>query len=223
MRFDPQIILALPVVVFSLAAHECAHGLVAMWRGDRSAREAGRLTLDPRPHLDALGTLLVPGLLALAHAPFLLAWAKPAPIDAARLRDPRRDRARVALAGPLAHVALALGFAALARLVPGHEPWATAHRMALIGVGVNCALAAFHLVPLPPLDGSWLLMRGLRLRHILLLHQFRVVGFIALGALMFSPLTAPWLREGLRAGISACLAIFGGAPGEAGTAAGAAW
>ncbi|HTM58338.1 MAG TPA: site-2 protease family protein [Candidatus Udaeobacter sp.] len=210
-----EVVLALPVVVFSLAARECAHAVAAEWRGDRSAREAGRRTLDPRPHLDALGMLIVPGLLALAHAPVLVGWARPAPVDAARLRDPRRDRSRVALAGLLSNAALALGFAAAARLIPATGPLAIAHRMALIGVAVNCALTLFHLVPLPPLDGSWLLMRVLRLRHILLLHQFRVVGFILLSALLLSPFTAPALRSGMRAIAGLCLALFGGAPAAA--------
>ena len=209
MRFDPLVILALPVVAFSLAAHECAHGLVAGWRGDSTAREAGRVTLDPRPHLDPFGTLLLPGLLVLLHAPFLLGWARPAPVEAARLRDPRRDRARVALAGPLAHLALALAFAALARLAPPGPPWTLAHRAAVFGVVAICALAAFHLSPLPPLDGSWLLMRVLRLRQILLLHQFRLVGFLVLGAVLLSPIAAPALRGALAAGAAGCLALFG--------------
>ena len=209
LRFDPLVILALPVVVFSLAVHECAHAVVAGWRGDRSARDAGRVTLDPRPHLDALGMLLVPGALLLGHAPLLLGWARPAPVEAALMRDPRRDRARVALAGPLAHLVLALVFAGLARLLPAGGALAIEHRMAEIGVTINLGLACFHLVPLPPLDGAWLLMQGLRLRHILMLYRLRVAGFVALAVLVLSPVTAPALLNALRAGTSVCLAAFG--------------
>jgi len=216
VRFDPNVFLALPVVAFSLVVHECAHALAATWRGDGTAREAGRLTLDPRPHLDALGMLVIPGILALAHAPMMIGWARGVPVDGARLRDPRRDRSRVALAGPLSHLALALAFAALTRLVPPTRPWGIAHQMVRLGVAINLALAVFHLVPLPPLDGSWLLMRALRLRHILLLHQFRVVGFVVLAALMCSPLTAPALRHVLHAGSAACLGLFGVRGAEAG-------
>jgi Zn-dependent protease len=209
LRFDPLVILTLPVVAFSLAVHECAHGMVALWRGDSTARDRGRLTLIPHAHLDWFGSLLLPGMLTLLHAPFLMGWGRPSPVDRAALRDPKNDAVRVALAGPLAHAMLALGFAALVRLLPSAGAWSIARRMALAGVIANCALALFHLIPIPPLDGSWLLMRHLRMRHILMLHQVRVAAFVVLAAFVLSPLTAPLPRAVVHSASAACLAVFG--------------
>ena len=118
MSFDPAFFLVFPVFVLSIVVHECAHGVMALWCGDPTARDRGRLTLNPLSHIDPLGSLLIPGVLAIVHSPFLFGWAKPVPIDWARLKSPRNDPVKVALAGPLSNALLALGFAALARLAP---------------------------------------------------------------------------------------------------------
>ncbi|HTO92403.1 MAG TPA: site-2 protease family protein [Candidatus Sulfotelmatobacter sp.] len=196
MHFDPQLLLLLPVLVFSVVVHECAHGLVALWCGDTTARDRGRLTLMPFAHLDPVGSLLLPGLLVLVRAPFVFGWAKPVPVDHSRLRDLRNDPVKVALAGPASNFLLALLFAGLVRVAPepasaGRSAWAAwASPLATIGLaGVlwNVTIGLFNLIPIPPLDGSWVLMRFLRLRQILLLQQFRLLGILLILVALSSP------------------------------------
>jgi Zn-dependent protease len=182
----PVIIL---VLLFSVVIHECAHGYVAERYGDHTARLAGRLTLNPVPHIDPVGTILVPLILALLPGNLLLGWAKPVPVNAANLRDPVRDHPKVALAGPLSNLALAtlsalaLGvLVGLAGLPPDRDegmallPAVHTFFFLLLQYGVlyNVLLALFNLIPLPPLDGSWVVMPFLprplrpayaRLRH----------------------------------------------------------
>jgi len=196
LHFDPQLLLLLPVLVFSVVVHECAHGLVALWCGDTTARDRGRLTLMPFAHLDPVGSLLLPGLLVLVRAPFVFGWAKPVPVDHSRLRDLRNDPVKVALAGPASNFLLALLFAGLVRVAPepasaGRSAWAAwASPLATIGLaGVlwNVTIGLFNLIPIPPLDGSWVLMRFLRLRQILLLQQFRLLGILLILVALSSP------------------------------------
>ena len=219
VRFDSEWLLILPVFVFCVVVHECAHGLMALWCGDATARERGRLTLNPIAHVDPIGSIVVPGLLLLLRSPFMIGWAKPVPIDRSRLRDLRNDPVKVALAGPASNLLLALVCAALARLslplasAPAGTTaafFAPITTMALAGVVLNVVLALFNLLPIPPLDGSWVLMRFLRLRHIILLHQFRLVGMLLVAALLSFPLTSSLLIERpLHAVASRLLGVFG--------------
>src|SRR5215813_14337189 len=100
MHFDPNVIVAFPVFVMSIVVHECAHGLVALWNGDPTAKESGRLTLNPLKHVDLVGSIMLPAVLILTRAPFLFGWAKPVPVDPSRLRHPQNDVVKVSLAGP---------------------------------------------------------------------------------------------------------------------------
>jgi Zn-dependent protease len=210
MNFDPAVLITFPVFLLSIVVHECAHGLVALWNGDPTARERGRLTLNPLPHVDPLGSIILPGLLLLTHSPFLFGWAKPVPVDWSRLRHPPNDQLKVALAGPASNLLLALMFAALARLSPELGFWAPLRLMGYAGVVWNCALAIFNLIPVPPLDGSWLLMRFLPLRHIIVLQQFRLVGMVLVVAVMSVPVVAnAVLYTPLRLAVRACLGLFG--------------
>lgn len=217
MHFDPSIFLILPVFVLSVIVHETAHGRMALWCGDATAQERGRLTLNPLPHVDLMGSIVLPVLLFLFHAPFLFGWAKPVPVDYARLRDPRNDPVKVALAGPAANGLMAVAFAALARLAPAAGPagswtafFAPLREMALAGVVWNCALGLFNLIPIPPLDGSWVLMRFLRLRHVLALNRFRFLGLVLVMFLFSSRTTSNLLFYApLRFAVSACLGLFG--------------
>ncbi len=209
MKLDPVVIVVFPVAVLSIVVHECAHGLAALWCGDPTARDRSRLTLNPLPHLDPLGSLLLPGLLLATHAPVLFGWAKPVPVDWAKLRSPRNDPVKVALAGPASNLLLAVLCAALARFAPATGFWAPLRDMGLGGVVFNCALGLLNLIPIPPLDGSWVLMRLLPLRHVIALHQFRLVG-LALVVLMFaSPRISGVFLTPLRLTVHACLALFG--------------
>jgi len=218
LHFDPAIFLMVPVFVLSVVVHECAHGVVALWNGDTTARDRGRLTLNPLPHVDPVGSILIPAALALFHSPVVLVSAKPVPIQWANLRNPRNDPVKVALAGPASNLLLAVAFAVVVRLAPstdapgtGWTAWLAAlGLMGYAGVVMNCALALFNLIPIPPLDGSWVLMRFLPMRHIIALQQFRIIG-IALVALLLSsrPISHFVLEGPLRMAVHGCLALVG--------------
>lgn len=150
-----ELLVVLPVLLFSVVVHECAHGYAAEWWGDPTARMLGRLTLNPIPHIDLIGSILVPGLLIATGANFLFGWAKPVPITPDNFRDRRLGDITVSLAGPASNVLLALGFAGLllgARGL-GFAPEALV-QLCAYGVFLNFILAVFNLLPIPPLDGS---------------------------------------------------------------------
>jgi len=210
MNFDPSVIVTFPVFIMSVVVHECAHGLMALWHGDPTAREGGRLTLNPLKHVDPVGSIMLPAVLILTRAPFLFGWAKPVPVDPSRLRHPPNDVVKVALAGPASNALLALGFAALARVAPETGFLAPLKLMGYAGVVWNCALGLFNLIPIPPLDGSWVLMRFLPLRHIIVLQQFRLAGMAIVVALLSIPVVANViLYTPLRFAVRACLGLFG--------------
>lgn len=165
--FDTLVSVAITVVLVMLSAivHEVAHGWVALRCGDATAKEAGRLTLDPRAHLDGFGSVVLPLVMALLGGP-VFAFARPVPYDPRRLRHPRRDELFVALAGPASNVLQALVGALvlraawdplLAAVVSGVAPFEVVSWVMTIlstYVSVNLVLCFFNLIPLPPLDGS---------------------------------------------------------------------
>jgi Zn-dependent protease len=184
-----QLLVYLPVLLFSVIVHECAHGLVALWHGDPTAKFAGRLTLNPIPHLDLFGSILLPGLMLLSGSRFFLAWAKPVPVNVDNLRNPRVDSLKVAAAGPISNVLLAFVFALVwsltARLQPGtDQPIAF---VCGIGVVVNCVLAVFNLLPIPPLDGHWVLLRFLPPRAAAAYRSLGMIGIVLLLGLFLIP------------------------------------
>jgi Zn-dependent protease len=148
---------ALPLI-FAVTVHEAAHGWVADRLGDPTARQLGRITFNPIPHIDPVGTILVP-LLMLSFTGFLIGWAKPVPVAVQRLRSPKRDMAIVAAAGPAVNLAMGLIWT-LAMLLAHrliHSMPAVAEPlllMAVAGVFVNLVLMAINLLPVPPLDGG---------------------------------------------------------------------
>lgn len=144
-------LLFLLVLIFSIIVHEVAHGYVADKLGDPTARYAGRLTLNPLPHIDLLGSIILPLLSVLAPGGFIFGWAKPVPYNPYNLRKaPHIGEALVAGAGPFTNVLLALLFALIARFSPD----ATLATVAFMGVLSNLWLAFLNMVPVPPLDGS---------------------------------------------------------------------
>jgi Zn-dependent protease len=153
---DPMLfILFLPIMLFSLSFHECAHAAVAYWRGDDTASLMGRITLNPLKHIDPIGLI--------AFFIIGLGWAKPVPINPNRMKNIRRDPALVGLSGPLSNIFLCAVFALGLRLLWGpienSEPSMRdiLLKFFIIGAWLNAALAFFNLLPVPPLDGSHLL------------------------------------------------------------------
>ncbi len=195
--------------VVALVAHECGHGGMALLLGDPSARERGRLTANPLPHLDPLGSVLLPLALIASASPILFAWARPVPIEHGRLRRPRRAALCVAMAGPAANILLALGFAARARATPEGPAGAAARSLAVAGVEWNCGLALFNLIPIPPLDGSWVLKHFLALRHILALHAFRFAALALTVAMALLPPTRGLFEASFHGAVSGCFGLFG--------------
>ena len=155
-----QDIIIFSVIVPSIILHEVSHGWVANAFGDDTAKRAGRLTLNPVPHVDPVGTLIVPALLSLTTVGFF-GWAKPVPVTVARLRHPRNGGLVVSLAGPAMNAALAALFGVLfvhsvrAGLPPGPLSRASVGAQIVFYASfVNVGLCAFNLIPIPPLDGS---------------------------------------------------------------------
>ncbi len=146
-------VIAVGVLMISVIFHEVAHGYTAFRLGDPTARNAGRLTLNPLKHIDPFGTVILPLLLILARFPYPVGWAKPVPVNPHLLRDPRRGMILVGAVGPLTNVTLAI----LAALALRHLPFASApflFDVVRFLCYVNILLSVFNLVPVPPLDGS---------------------------------------------------------------------
>ncbi len=178
-----SLIILLVIFLFSVVLHEVSHGLMAYHLGDTTAKDHGRLSLNPLVHLDLFGSIIVPGsLLLLSHfakTGIIFGWAKPVPIDFNRLRDRKYGAIKVALAGPAANLSLALIFGLLARYGLAWWPGSIFINNLIgvfeITVWINLVLAIFNLVPIPPLDGSYLLMAALPRRwkkYGLLLEQY---------------------------------------------------
>lgn len=152
-------IFAFLVLIFSIVIHEFSHGWMADQLGDPTARYMGRLTLNPIPHIDLVGSILLPLALYLSNVGFIVGWAKPVPYNPYNLRDQKKGPALVALAGPGANMLIAVIFGIIIRLLTFYNLPAYQSIIELFSVIViyNILLAIFNLVPLPPLDGSKIL------------------------------------------------------------------
>jgi len=218
-----RFLLLIPPFIFAITIHEYAHGWVAERRGDPTARYMGRLTFNPIAHIDPFGTVLLPLALILISigtrgAPFFFGYAKPVPVDVYNLRNPKQDMVWISLSGPLSNMCGALGAGIVFRLllavtgVP-EGPLAAIHTMFAYAVYINLLLAAFNLLPVPPLDGFHILCgllpdeaagvcRGLErygffiLIAVLFLGRFLVWGIIGVFIAIFGTLFAgPWLGQ----------------------------
>ena len=179
-------------LLVAVILHEISHGVVALFYGDDTAKRAGRLTLNPIPHIDPVGSVLLPAMAILATSVSgyrvpVLGWAKPVPVSPSRLRNPRPQMLFVGLVGPVTNFALMIGSALVARSLP-NDPGIDAHFVFAAFAAVNLFLGVFNLLPIPPLDGSTLLSVVLppsRQGIVQFLEQYGI--FLLLGLLILAP------------------------------------
>ncbi len=201
----PQIVIQLLAFAISLSVHESAHGWVADRLGDPTARWLGRITLNPLKHIDPIGTVLFPLMLAVVGAP-IIGWAKPVPFVTRNLRNQRRDPALVGLAGPASNIALAVVVTLVLLVVKAAMPEFQSLLLAMLEHGalgatgvvaplvyflfslaaVNIVLAVFNLIPIPPLDGSHVVGALLPPRLHWQWVQLERYGFLLLFALLWT-------------------------------------
>lgn len=176
----------LAVLIMSLSFHEAAHAFAADRLGDPTARQLGRLTLNPLAHIDWIGTVLFP-LIAMSSGIPLIGWAKPVPVDMRNLREPRRDFALVALAGPVSNLILAVAAGLLfeAHLASTDAPGVLAQTL-LMAVIMNVMLAVFNMIPVPPLDGGNVLMGLVPHSVARSINWLRPYGFLIIYGLMLT-------------------------------------
>ena len=184
---------ALPIL-FAITLHEAAHAYAAKHFGDLTAYAQGRMSLNPVKHIDLFGTILIPLALALLKSPFIFGYAKPVPVDFSRLRNPKRDMAWVALAGPAANLIMALiwmiAFYSLDAATVDEEYF---FLVAKAGVFINLVLFAFNLFPLPPLDGGRIMTSILPLRYAVKFARIEPYGFFIVLGLMMLNLLHYWM------------------------------
>ena len=182
-------------LVAAIILHEISHGVVALWFGDDTAKRAGRLTLNPLPHIDPFGSIVLPALGALTGLP-IIGFAKPVPVTPARLRSPRRDMLFVSLAGPFTNFLLMAAAALVTRSLLrgggflgtgiGSDSPDLAVQIFFAFAVVNLFLGLFNLLPIPPLDGSAMVERILPASWLPGWHRFRPYGILVLFVLIFS-------------------------------------
>jgi len=174
------------ILFFSIILHEIAHGLMAERRGDPTARIMGRITLNPIPHIDPVGTILLPGIMILMNlfggALPIFGWAKPVPINPRNLNNPKQDMMWIGMSGPGVNFGIALFLALLFRIFA--TPGTLSGVILFYGVTINLLLAFFNLIPIPPLDGSRILSGILPERYSYRLLQLEPFGFIILVVLL---------------------------------------
>ncbi len=181
--FQTLLIYIIPLV-FAITLHEAAHGWVASILGDHTARMMGRVTLDPTKHIDPIGTIAIPLVLLLSSSGFIFGWAKPVPINFNALRSGKSGMIWVALAGPGANLLMAIGWLII-MIIAINMNIPVLIEMGRVGILVNCVLAVFNLLPIPPLDGSRVISALLPNRLSYQYNQLEQYGLYILLGLMF--------------------------------------
>jgi Zn-dependent protease len=183
------ILIGVAAYVPAIVLHELAHGVVAYFFGDQTARRAGRLTLNPIAHVDRMGTIILPGillvsqLLTLGRVAFMFGWAKPVPVDPSQFKHPRQDMALVAIAGPVTNFILAfIGALVFVHGGPTDGLWG---RFLVLFMVINVALGLFNLIPLPPLDGGRIVVGILPLQAAIWWSKIERLGILMVLLLIF--------------------------------------
>jgi Zn-dependent protease len=194
--FQTLLIYIIPLL-FAITLHEAAHGWVASKLGDHTARMMGRVTLDPTKHIDPIGTIAIPLVLLISSSGFIFGWAKPVPINFNALRNGKNGMIWVALAGPVANIVMAVCWLFI-MIIAINMNIAVLIEMGRIGILVNCVLAVFNLLPIPPLDGSRVISALLPNRLAYQYNQLEQYGLYILLGLMFlggfNYLVRPWVE-----------------------------
>ncbi|MDG1344816.1 MAG: site-2 protease family protein [Candidatus Thioglobus sp.] len=194
--FQTLLIYIIPLL-FAITLHEAAHGWIASKLGDHTARMMGRVTLDPTKHIDPIGTIAIPLVLLLSSSGFIFGWAKPVPINFNALRNGKNGMIWVALAGPGANIVMAVCWL-FVMIIAINMNIAVLIEMGRIGILVNCVLAVFNLLPIPPLDGSRVISALLPNRLAYQYNQLEQYGLYILLGLMFlggfNYLVRPWVE-----------------------------
>jgi len=187
-------------VLFAITMHEAAHALVAFRCGDDTAKRLGRLSINPLVHIDLIGTIIFPIMIAyLSHFQFIFGWAKPVPIQWGRFKHPKRDTMLVAIAGPLMNFLLAIAFFFLFWILSTQEPSSSLSQLFFLetsraGIFINLLLGWFNLLPIPPLDGSRILSAWLPYRFNQRYLQLEPYGFLILLVLIVTGVIQVWLK-----------------------------
>lgn len=191
----------MPVLILSLSVHEAAHAASALYFGDPTARDLGRVTINPVAHVDIIGTLILPILAVFTFGFALIGWAKPVPVNPQNLGNYRRDNSLIALAGPVSNIILSVVFLLIAVIFlltgiasGGEDVGMFIYRLIDYGIRINVALAIFNMLPIPPLDGSHVLKYFLPPKAAESYSRVGAYGFFILIVLLNVPVFSNFLR-----------------------------
>ena len=190
MAMVTQVMLAL-ILIPSVVIHEVAHGVMALKLGDPTAKNQGRLTLNPIPHIDLLGSIVIPAMLIMSGTSFLIGWAKPVPINPMYFKNPDKGMMWVALAGPASNIGIAIIAALILR--GGISEAVLVQIPLILVIQLNLVLAIFNLFPVPPLDGSRVLMYLSPPRLQRLLMMIEPYGILVIAVLSYFGVFGPYL------------------------------